>query len=126
MEKGKRNLFVTKIIAESNEYHVNNVTYLQYLEQARREIYAFYYAHGIVPLVAHLSVDYKREVFNKETLTIRTKTEKIGNTSVTLKQEIYTEKNELALSATVVLVAIHATTREKVTVPDAIREKLFN
>lgn len=115
-----------KIIAETNTNHVNNVTYLQYLEQARREIYACYYANGVEPLVAHISADYKREVFDKEPLTIHTKTEKIGNTSVTLKQEIYTQNNELALTATVVIVAIDPKTKHKTRVPDAVREKLLN
>lgn len=119
-------MFTAKITAETNTYHVNNVTYLQYLEQARREIYALFYANGIEPLVAHISADYKREVFDKEPLTIHTKTEKIGNTSVTLKQAIYTENHELALSATVVLVALDQKTRKKIRVPDAIREKLLN
>lgn len=119
-------MFTTNLIAESNTYHVNNVTYLQYLEQARHEIYALYYTNGIEPLVAHISADYKREVFDKEPLTIYTKTEKIGNSSVTLKQEIYTKNNELVLSAIVVIVAFDRNTRKKVRVPDAVREKLLN
>lgn len=119
-------MFTTKIIAETNTYHVNNVTYLQYLEKARQEIYALYYANGIEPLIAHISADYKKEVFDKEPLTIYTKTEKIGNTSVTLKQEIYTQTKELALTATVVVVAIDPKTKNKTRVPDAVREKLCN
>lgn len=69
-----------------------------------------------------MNANYKREVFDKEVLTIHTAIEKAGNTSTTLKQEMYTENGELAVSATVILVTMNRKSREKVRVPDEIRE----
>lgn len=114
-------LFKTKVIAKPDYDHINNVTYLQYLEQARKELYALSNSNGVRSFVVHLQVDYIREVLTKEELTILSRIEKIGNTSYTLAQEIYNENNELVVSASVVLVTVEPKSKQKVRVPDAIR-----
>lgn len=115
-------LFETKVIANAEDGHVNNVTYLEYLEIARKQIYALCISLGVEAMVAHVSANYKKEVFNQDVLTIYNTIEKVGNTSITLKQEMVTENDEPVVSATVVLVTVNQETRQKVTVPDKIRQ----
>lgn len=123
MERKKSlSLFKTQVVAKASGNHVNNVMYLEYLEIARRELYAHCISLGVEAMVAHIRADYKKEVFNRETLTIHSTIEKVGNTSITLKQEMLTEGGELAVSATVVLVTVNQQSRQKVRVPDEIRE----
>lgn len=111
-----------QVKAEAKGNHVNNVTYLEYLELARKELYARCISHGVEAMVANINADYKREVFHQEKLTINSTIEKVGNTSITLKQEMHTENGDLAVSATVILVTVNQKSRQKVRVPDGIRE----
>ncbi len=115
-------LFETKVIANAKDGHVNNVTYLEYLEIARKKLYALCISLDVEAMVAHVSANYKKEVFNKDVLTIHNTIEKVGNTSITLQQEMVTEHDEPVVSATVVLVTVNQETRQKVTVPNKIRE----
>lgn len=119
-------LFKTKVIAEAKGNHVNNVTYLEYLEVAREKLYARCISLGVEAMVANINADYKREVFHQEELTIHSTIEKVGNTSIKLKQDMYTENGELAVSATVILVTVNQQSRQKVRVPDGIRELTKN
>lgn len=115
-------MFKTQVVAKAKGNHVNNVTYLEYLETARKELYARCISLGVEAMVVNVNANYHHEVFNNELLTIETTIEKVGNTSITLSQDLYTEKNIKAVSATVVLVTVNQETREKVRVPDGIRE----
>mgnify|MGYP001233681313 CR=1 FL=1 len=115
-------MFKTQVVAKAKGNHVNNVTYLEYLETTRKKLYAYCISLGVEAMVVNINASYHHEVFNNELLTIETTIEKVGNTSITLSQDLYTEKNIKAVSATVVLVTVNQETREKVRVPDEIRE----
>ena len=115
-----------EIIAESNMYHVSNVKLNEYLDDARADWYKYSVNAGVEPVVVHISADYKKEIFPKDLLRIRTSLERVGNTSFTLKHTVMNQRDELAVSAEVVLATIDRQKRTKVAVPNEIRNLMDN
>lgn len=110
-----------EITAESDFYHVSNVKLYEYLDEARSEWYKFSVLAGVESVLVHISADFKKEIFPKDRLRIRTWLERVGNTSFTLMQEVMNQRNEQVVSAEVVLATIDRQKRTKVTVPVEIR-----
>lgn len=113
-----------QIMSKSSHGHVSNVKLFDYLDQARKEWYYFCILIGVEAVVVHISTDYNKEVFDGERLFIRTWISRIGNTSFTLSQTMVNDRNELVVSAEVVLTTINRQTREKITVPEEVRSLL--
>lgn len=111
-----------KLIAETDNFHINNVKLLEYLDQARHPWYRFCIKLDVEAVVVHISADYKKEVFNQEHLNIQTTLDRLGNTSFTLKQTILNNQRELIVSAEVVLATINRKTRKKTPLPAELRE----
>ena len=109
------------VIAESSTNHVNNVKLMEYLDEARKEWYGYCILHGVEAVVVHISVNYKKEVFHDNKLTIRTVLERVGNSSFTLMQTMINDKTELVVSAEVVLAVINRQMRTKTRVPYEVR-----
>jgi thioesterase III len=88
--------------------HVNHATYLSMLEEARWEMMAEQ-GYGfdtlrtamISPVILGVNIQYRKEIRNREIVTITTNTtdptQKIGS----LEQEIHKENGQLAAKATV-------------------------
>jgi YbgC/YbaW family acyl-CoA thioester hydrolase len=114
------------IVAESNLGHVSNVKLFEYLDEGRKWWYSYCVSLSVEAVVVHIEVDYKKEVFNKDYLLVRTEIEKIGNTSFTLRQTIMNDQQERMVVAEVVLTTINRQTRKKVAVPVEVRNLLNN
>jgi thioesterase III len=110
-----------EITAESEYYHVNNVKLYEYLDDARSEWYKYSIFAGVESVLVHINADFKKEIFPKDRLRIRTCLERLGNTSYTLKQTGINQRNEQVVTAEVVLATIDRLKRTKVTVPEDIR-----
>lgn len=124
-----------EIIVRSTEIdvngHVNNAKYLEYLEWGREDWYEQYNLDyetlkklGIVTVVVHVRADYKQEAIQNDRLRIETSLEKVGNTSLVMKQTIHNQRNEWILNAEFVIVTVDPITRKPIRVPDLIRSKL--
>lgn len=95
--------------------HVNNATYLQYLEFARGEymkqmgiIFKHDMEDKIRFFVVGANLNFKAPASIDEELEIKGKVIKLGNTSFTIKQDIYkTENNIHVLDADVTIVFIN-------------------
>lgn len=79
-------------------------TYLQFLEESRTEFcnyrgvdLPFLFHQGLVFPVVHVSVDYKKPAIYGDVISIYTKLDKIGNTSIHFMQEI--KRNNFLLVA---------------------------
>jgi thioesterase III len=91
--------------------HVNNARYLEFFEEdrwaqleAKIDLTAWARA-GLVFLVVNINVNYRRAVGVGEVLLVRTRLEKIGSRSATLKQEILVKEGmHLAADALVTFV----------------------
>jgi thioesterase III len=113
-----------QVVAETNDFHIPNEELYNYLSQARFIWNHYCFTLEVVPFVVNSNISFKKEAFNGDKLVIRTCLVKIGNTSFTLQQSMFNEKNELVVSAETVLTTMDLKTRTKVRVPDSLRELL--
>ena len=87
--------------------HVNNAVYATYLEECRDELAGNALA-GIGDawdfVLARVAIDYRRELTqDDDAVVVRCAVERIGNSSITLREEIRTVSGELAAEAEAVL-----------------------
>jgi acyl-CoA thioester hydrolase len=89
--------------------HVNNAVYATYLEECRDEwIEAALDGAGDVWdfVLARVAIDFRRELrLEDEEVVVSCALERIGNSSLTLREQIRTQDGELAAEAEAVLVA---------------------
>ncbi len=89
--------------------HVNNAVYATYLEECRDEL-SENVLDGIGDVwdyvLARVAIDFRRELtLDDHAVVVRCAVERIGNSSITLREEIRTVSGELAAEAEAVLVA---------------------
>jgi acyl-CoA thioester hydrolase len=108
--------------------HVNNAVYLTYLEEARdewleRTLGNEDAAWGYV--IARVAIDFRRELTQDDDTVVATCTlARLGNSSVTTKEELRTGGGELAAEAEAVLVAVDQESRQPRPISDSEREAL--
>ena len=89
--------------------HVNNAVYATYLEECRDELLERVLGReGDVwdYVLARVAIDFRRELrLEHETAVVSSRVERIGNSSVTLHEEIRAGDGTLAAEAEAVLVA---------------------
>ena len=89
--------------------HVNNAVYATYLEECRDELAerALEEAGDVWDYVlARVAIDYRRELtLQDDAIVVRCAVARIGNSSITLREEIRTLAGELAAESEAVLVA---------------------
>jgi acyl-CoA thioesterase FadM len=110
-----------QVVAESNYWHVSNVTLFGYLDQARKVWYEYCNSFGSQPLVVNVNINYNLEAFDNERLYIRTKIDRVGNSSFTLKQIIFNEQKDPVVTADAIIALIDLQTRQKFSIPSEIR-----
>jgi acyl-CoA thioester hydrolase len=119
--------------------HVNNAAYASYTEAARL---AFFQSlapglvrslasaparpsagDGLGVILAHLSIDFRRQVAFGESVRVETTVAAIGRKSVTLRQVIYAGP-EVAAETRAVMVAFDYESQESREVPAGLRARL--
>ncbi len=103
--------------------HLNNTSYALYSEQGRVEFLGQFRDEGVNLILAHISLDFLRQVRFQDTVYVLTRIAKVGRTSVTLAQEIY-GNNEVAARSRSVVVMFDYNTQKPVPISDAVRAKL--
>jgi len=87
--------------------HVNNARYLEFLEEARWEHLeergldtAFFKAHGVFPVVARLSISYRRPASAGDMLHVTTEAVSAGRVRVVITQEaLFASSDEICMEA---------------------------
>jgi acyl-CoA thioester hydrolase len=109
--------------------HVNNATYLTYLEEVRDEWFAK--TVGIVEgagdfVLVRVAIDFRRELTLEDDFVLaRCRLVKFGTSSVTTREEIWSGSWEfLAAESESVMVAHNADTRKSRPISDAERSAL--
>lgn len=112
-------------------HHVNNATYLMYLEEAR-----VHYAKHVLGwngdlnqldmLLASVKVDYIQPLFLNSPVVIHTRVSKIGNKSFEMEYLIVIEEIErkLAAKASTVLVYFDMKTQKTSIIPEKLRKAI--
>ncbi len=94
--------------------HVNNAVYATYLEEGRDEWLEHTLGEVGSPwdfVLARVAIDFRRELrLEDEAVVVSCRLERIGNSSLTLEEQIRTRSGELAAAAEAVLVARDANT----------------
>ena len=111
--------------------HVNNVRYLAWAESARIR---FFEQLGMTtrpedpvgPILARMENDYLEPVEYPARVTVGIRTERVGNTSLTLEHAIWRtgEPARVVARGRAVVVLVNYATGVKVRVPDAVRTAL--
>lgn len=100
--------------------HINNATYATYAELGRVE---FVRSLGLPPggfILARLALDYRRQVRLGQRVAVETWVERVGNSSVTMRQEILAD-GQVAVEVEAVAVWFDYATNLPVRVPDDAR-----
>ena len=103
--------------------HVNNGSFAVYAETARLALLGELGESFRSLILAHLSVDFRRQVHFGERVEVETEVTKLGTTSVTLQQVVRANGEPAAEVRSVVVLFDYATQRPRPLPPDA-REQL--
>ncbi len=107
--------------------HVNNARYLEYLEWGRVRWYQSHpslLSPDVNFAVASIHINYRREVKLDARLTVLTGLVRVGNSSITFRQEIVDEEGQRVADAEVVAVYFHTGLRKSVPFPAELRAQL--
>lgn len=103
--------------------HLNNTAYALYAEQGRVDFLDRFRSEGVYLILAHLSLDFLRQVRFRDSVYVLTRVAKLGRTSITLEQEIFGNDALAALSRSVV-VLFDYDAQKPVPFPDEVRTQL--
>ncbi len=110
--------------ADSDAFgHLNNAVFASYAEIGRLEFLSGFTELVKSLILAHLVIDFRRQVTLNQRVTIDTAVEHIGNTSIRLRQWVNAD-DEVAAEITAVVVHFDYATQKPVSVPDNVRAEL--
>jgi acyl-CoA thioester hydrolase len=111
--------------------HVNNIRYIAWAETARIALFeklgmSTRPGDPVGPILARIENDYLEPVEYPARVTVGIRTERVGNSSITLAHEIWREgaPGKVVARGRAVVVLLDYATMEKVRVPDAVRSAL--
>jgi len=105
--------------------HVNNATYLTYLEEARLHWFAQiegWTTDTVAPVVAAVQINYRRQLGWPATLSIELYCERLGNSSLTIAYRIADagDRAKVYADGSTVMVWIDSATSKPVALPESI------
>ena len=103
--------------------HLNNTAYALYAEQGRVDFLDQFRSEGVYLILAHISLDFLRQVRFRDRVYVLTRIVKVGRTSVTLVQDIY-GNGELAARTRSVVVMFDYGAQTPVPISAEIRAQL--
>jgi acyl-CoA thioester hydrolase len=105
--------------------HVNHAVFLTYLEEARDAFYAHILAGDPIYVVVRIEIDMRAEVRHADRrVTARIAVERLGTTSLTTRETIWTADGDIAAEARVVTVRWDPDTRQPVPFTQAERARI--
>ena len=107
--------------------HVNNSTFLTYLEEARliwfSRIDGPWFAEDYMPVLAATHVNYRRQLSWPGEVIVELRCERLGNSSLTLTHRILdaVDREKVYSDGNVVLVWVEPVSGKSVALPEAVR-----
>jgi acyl-CoA thioester hydrolase len=105
--------------------HLNNTSFALYAEQARVDFFRSLGMVKIALILAHISLDFRKQVKFDDRVHVETNVVKLGNTSVTLSQTIFSN-GELATEVVSVVVLFDYDAQKPKAISDELRVQLQN
>lgn len=107
--------------------HINNASYATWFEEGRRPVFELF-VPDLDPkkwnlIIARIEIDYLAQGHYQKLTTIKTRVEKVGNSSFVLIQEAFQDGVAICRSKSF-LVHFDYGHQKSVTIPDAIRSRL--
>lgn len=103
--------------------HLNNTAYALYAEQGRVDFLDRFRNEGVYLILAHISLDFLRQVRFRDAVFVLTRVAKVGRTSLTLEQEVY-GGGDLAARVRSVVVMFDYAAQKPIPIPDSVRAQL--
>lgn len=108
--------------------HVNNVAFLVLFENARVTYIAqhmsFMREHGLSTVVAHLDIDFRRQMFFPGTVRVGARLIEVRRSSFVLGQAIFDQEGRCAADGHAVIVAYDPASGRGQPIPDDARREL--
>lgn len=109
--------------------HINNAVIMEYFDLGKSEYFG---AVGVPPeqgiftvVIVHLEVDFLSQIHYHDNIHITTHTERIGNKSVTvLQQVINSDSGEICASCRTILSGYSRETNSSAPIPDSLRKEI--
>ncbi|MDZ7706231.1 MAG: thioesterase family protein [Trueperaceae bacterium] len=100
--------------------HINNTSFALYAEVARVEMLSWMRSAPVFLILAHIALDFRRQGRFDDEIYVLSYVEKLGRSSITLKQDIYAE-DELAAEVRSVVVLFDYDAQQAVPLSDKQR-----
>lgn len=108
--------------------HISNTVMPTWFEDGRKPIIKLIHPNLTREdwpiIVAHIDIDFIRQIFLDYEVTIKSKVGEIGNSSIAVHQEAW-QQNKLVASGKCILVYFDYKIQKKAKVPETIRKKLL-
>lgn len=110
--------------------HVNNARYLEFLEEARWEIFEKHLdleewaKSGFSFFVVNINISYKRPAFLAETIEVESGITKFGTKSGTLRQTVYLKGTDTVIAEADVTFVIADSTGKAIPIEGDLLEKM--
>lgn len=101
--------------------HLSNIAFSNYAEIARLHIFAPFRDEVVGLILVNLCLDFRSQVRYGDEVYVLTRVGKIGNSSVTLLQDIYAN-DKLACETSSVVVCFDYEAQKPMRVPDSFRQ----
>ena len=105
--------------------HVNNASYAAYAETARLDFFATFGVSVNSIILAHLAIEYRRQVMLGDPVSVTTRIRFLGNTSITLEQHVIS-RDQIAAEIRSVVVFFNYRTGTKQQVPPDLRARILS
>jgi acyl-CoA thioester hydrolase len=103
--------------------HINNVSFAAYAESGRIALFRHYGYRGSDLILVHLGIDFRAQLQLDDKCVIKSWVERVGNSSVTIRQEVMAN-DKVAAEIKSVVVTFDYETDEPKPVPEALREAI--
>lgn len=103
--------------------HLSNIAFSLYVEQARVDFFFNIIKQSNNLILAHIDLDFIKQVNLTDTVYVETRVSKIGNTSITIKQDVFAN-SVIATSAKSVIVLFDYETQKPIAIPQEARALL--
>jgi len=99
--------------------HLNNTSMALYIEQARVDFFNALEQPTRTLILAHLTLDFRKQVHFGDEVHVETTVTRIGNTSVSLKQDVFASGERATETSSVIVIFDYSSAR-----PTPVSERL--
>lgn len=105
--------------------HVNNGSYATYGETARLDFFARFGVRVTSIILAHLAIEYKRQIMLGDPVSVTTRITSLGKTSITLEQQVVS-RGHIAAEIRSVVVCFDYEAGQKREIPAEMRARIMS